>query len=113
VSFSWNLLDGQTRFGRGVCRDICTDGVFVSTENCPPLGSNVRLKIAFPESWKGARNLQLAGCGVVVRVTDVGGVEPGFAACLAGVLEFRGWTVVQSTASAKSQITSIELKLGI
>ena len=65
VAFRWTDENGNRQQGEGSSRDISERGAFVFAVACPPMGSNVELRIPL-EGLPDANWIDLAGC--VVRV---------------------------------------------
>ena len=81
VTFFWQDHAGIVHDGCGRSRDISEHGVFVISDLCPPLGSQVILRILLEEPPEVARTLRVQVNGHVLRVDEaMGGVRhQGFA----------------------------------
>jgi len=67
VNFSWPLRGQQTQTGEGLTRDISSRGLFVSAQNGPRIGANLRFEFNLtPDDVSSA--VQVEGKGRVVRV---------------------------------------------
>lgn len=81
VKFQWTSRGGSRHQGEGVTWDLCTEGMFVLSETCPPLGARLEIQVQFPPRAKG-RGLQMRTSGSVLRrelITE-GEIRAGFAA---------------------------------
>ncbi len=99
--FLWAPHEGQPRGGKGVTRDINASGVYVLTDQLPPVGALVQLEVLLPKMVDPGVGMSLAGEGVVLRVEPHGSQgtgtnERGFAASVHFYPE--------STASALSSL---------
>jgi hypothetical protein len=81
VRFFWRDERGVQHEGTGLTRDIGLGGVFVFTENCPPLEVSVHVELLLPRLHGGARLMVVQGDGQVIRVEPGGprGTGGGFA----------------------------------
>ena len=81
VSFHWKDKDGIRRQGEGTSRDLSETGTFVFAPACPPVGSDVELKISFAALPSAASALRMELEGRVLRVeqTTAGKGSGGFA----------------------------------
>lgn len=65
----------------GLTRDISTDGIFILSPQCPPVGADVSFEATFPPLQSSAPPLRLQGHGRVLRVLqDAPEERRGFAA---------------------------------
>lgn len=83
--FLWAAPERTPQSGRGVTRDINASGVYVKTDDLPPVGALVQLDILLPKLEDPGFGMSLAGEGVVLRVEPNGphgacADEAGFAA---------------------------------
>jgi hypothetical protein len=71
VIFSWRTRNGILKTARGITRNICVKGMFVASEDCPPVSSVVRCEVQLP-AFEGSEEpvvpLVLQAVGRVVRV---------------------------------------------
>jgi PilZ domain len=81
VSFRWKDKDGKQQKGEGTSRDLSETGTFVFTPACPPVGSEVELRISFATLPRAASDMRMELEGRVLRVekTSSGKVSGGFA----------------------------------
>lgn len=106
--FLWARQDGKPQSGQGVTRDINTFGVFVTTEELPPVGARIQMEVQLPKLADPGSGMHLYGEGVVLRreppgAQGAGSGEAGFSATVqfypeatASVLshlEISGWVV--------------------
>jgi hypothetical protein len=64
----WETSDGYLRNICGETRDISTHGAFVITDPCPPLGTEIDLKVLLPNLDGAKVGMRLQGKGKVLRV---------------------------------------------
>lgn len=81
VAFFWKTRGGSRRQGEGFTRDLSESGMFVFTDNPPPVGTLVRADLFFPP-FKAGSALQLKSKCEVMRVEppEPGETRGGFAA---------------------------------
>jgi hypothetical protein len=81
VSFRWKDKDGTQHQDEGTSRDLSESGTFVLARVCPPVGSDVELRIFFASLPSAASGLRMDLEGRVLRVerTSAGDVSSGFA----------------------------------
>lgn len=78
VAFRWTDENGNRQQGEGSSRDISERGAFVFAAACPPVGSNVELRIPL-EGLPDATGIDLEGCVVRVEQARPGKRSSGFA----------------------------------
>lgn len=78
VVFSWTDEKGNRQQGQGSSRDISERGAFVFAADCPPVGSNVELRIPL-EGLPDTTRIDLDGCVVRVEQPHDGKGSSGFA----------------------------------
>ena len=78
VAFWWMDENGNRQAGEGSSRDISERGAFVLAVACPPVGSNVELRIPL-EGLPDTTEIDLAGCVVRVEQVNDGKGSNGFA----------------------------------
>ena len=106
--FLWARQDGKPQSGQGVTRDINTFGVFVVTDEVPPVGVRIQMEVLLPKLADPGAGMHLYGEGIVLRreprgALSTGNGEAGFSASVqfypeatASVLsnlEITGWVV--------------------
>ena len=77
VHFWWKGEAGDRRRGEGLSRDISVTGAFIFASDCPPIGTEIGIRIflvAVPEITKG---LCVETHGRVLRVEQITGGELG------------------------------------
>ncbi len=81
AKFRWRNRGGSRHQGEGVTRDLCTEGMYILSETCPPLDAKLQIQVQFPPRGKG-RGLQMRTSGSVVRreLIAEGEIRDGFAA---------------------------------
>jgi len=83
--FLWAPHEGEPQGGQGVTRDINASGVYVLTDQLPPVGALIQVEVLLPKMEDSSVGMSLAGEGVVLRVEPSGSQgagtsERGFAA---------------------------------
>jgi len=80
VIFEWS--DGTDHVEGGFTKEIARDAAFILSDRCPPVGSEVRMKVLFPSpAQPGPLCLECAGR--VARLSDVLGTKAySFRVCL-------------------------------
>ena len=68
IFFSWKDPRGIRQEGRGYTRDISPRGVFVYTEEIPPVGTYLSYEALFPALGKASTGLRMQVDGQVLRV---------------------------------------------
>jgi hypothetical protein len=68
VTFRWTNGNGDEHQGEGRSRDVSEHGAFVLAPDCPPVGTNVVLKIALEGIANGMSALPMELKGEVLRV---------------------------------------------
>jgi hypothetical protein len=79
VTFSWEDEGSMCDIGHGTTRDVSECGLFVLTDLCPPLGTDIDFEVSFP--FRDDSQIQMKVRGKVVRIepsADVGALQ-GFA----------------------------------
>src|SRR4029077_10772952 len=80
VKFDWKLSDSTHRQGTGVTRDFSAGGLFVMTDDPPPVGTTVRFEVDLETSGLGpAVTVRAKGMVNRVETTDLTGRLGGFA----------------------------------
>src|SRR6266446_1494649 len=74
IVFSW-ADSGIEKQGEGRTRDISEVGAFVLSSTCPPVGTQVRLKIFLPVLSSFEPQTRVEAVGKVVRVEQARGLE--------------------------------------
>jgi hypothetical protein len=92
--FIWAPQDGKPQSGQGVTRDINTFGVYVLTNELPPVGALVQVEIVLPKLADTGSGMHLTGEGAVLRrepgaPKGDGTSEGGFAASMLFYPELR------------------------
>ncbi len=72
VHFLWASHEKEPQRAKGLTRDINASGVYVVTDELPPVGALVQLDILLPKLTEPGVGMSLAGEGVVVRVEPRG-----------------------------------------
>jgi hypothetical protein len=81
VLYLWLTADGYLQNTRGEAHNISAHGIFVLTDLCPPLGTQVELKVLLPRLDGTGVGMRLQGKGKVLRVVQSSTNDPnGFAA---------------------------------
>lgn len=81
MAFLWKNRGGPRREGEGFTRDLSEGGMFVLTENPPPVGTIVRVDVFFPPFKTGAALQVKARCEVLrLESSAPGETRGGFAA---------------------------------
>jgi hypothetical protein len=68
VCFRWKDKDGTQRQGEGTSRDLSETGTFVLARACPPVGSQIELRISLAALPSAASALRVELEGRVLRV---------------------------------------------
>src|ERR1700688_1423790 len=80
VKFDWELSDGTRRQGSGVTRDLSAGGLFVMTDDLPPVGTTVQFEVDLDTSrLDSAVNVRAKGQVNRIEMTDLKGRVGGFA----------------------------------
>ena len=81
VAFFWKNQGGSRHDGEGFTRDLSEGGMFVFTDNPPPVGTIVRIDVFFPPFKTGAALQVKAKCEVLrLESSAAGETRGGFAA---------------------------------
>jgi hypothetical protein len=67
VVFSWQDDAGRVQGCDGYCRDLGSRGIYVQTEEVPPLGVSVEMNVFLPRPEHSARPSEIHAIGRVVR----------------------------------------------
>lgn len=67
VIFEWS--DGTDHVEGGFTKDIAQDAAFILSDKCPPVGSEVRMKVLFPSPAEPGP-LRLECAGRVAQISD-------------------------------------------
>ena len=78
--FMWAPFDGKPKSGQGVTRDMNTFGVYIKTDDLPPVGARIQLEITLPTLAGEGSGMHLQGEGIVLRCEYGGTNGVGFAA---------------------------------
>lgn len=76
VTYRW-IERGAAREAEGCTRDVSVRGAYVITEECPPCGANLRIKMSFPGGSRGGRLQWIDAEGSVVRVESLSPAQGG------------------------------------
>lgn len=81
VTFWWTSANGDPQSGEGRSRDVSEHGAFVFALICPPVGANVKLKMAVDgvPDFRGPCPLEVEGEILRVEQTPSGTEMGGFA----------------------------------
>jgi len=80
VQFDWEVSNGAHRQGTGVTRDFSAWGLFVMTDDPPPVGTTVRFEVDLDTSRLGsAVTIRAKGQVNRIEMTDLAGRVGGFA----------------------------------
>jgi hypothetical protein len=80
VKFHWELSDRTRRQGTGVTRDFSAEGLFVMTDDPPPVGTAVHFEVDLETSRLGsAVTVRAKGKVNRIEMTDLTGRLGGFA----------------------------------
>ena len=71
VEFEWRE-DGIIHRSSGVTRDIARDGIFVYSDQAPPVTSDVSLKVSFRPDGGQESDVFLSARAVVTRLEELG-----------------------------------------
>jgi hypothetical protein len=103
--FSWAHQNGEPQDGKGVTRDINASGVYVLSDELPPVGALVQLDILLPKLEDPGFGMSLAGEGIVLRVEPHGSEGAGTSkAGFAASVQF----YPEATASTLSRMETSE-----
>lgn len=69
VRFEWELPDSVRREGSGITRDFSANGLFVLTDDSPPVGTNIHFEVDLATS-RVSSAVTVRAKGVVNRVED-------------------------------------------
>jgi hypothetical protein len=78
--FEWKSGE-VSQHGKGFTRDISKRGVFIYSDDIPPIRTNVRLELAFSPLGREGLQLQMTSTAIVLRIeppAELGGPQ-GFA----------------------------------
>jgi hypothetical protein len=67
VNFSWEDVNGPGGKAEGHTRDISVSGIYVSTTDVPPEGSELRMEVLLPPAQGNGNRVRLRAEGSVVR----------------------------------------------
>ncbi len=67
VVFSWQDDTGRVQGCDGYCRDLGSRGIYVQTEEVPPLGVSVEMNVFLPRPEHSERPSEIHAIGRVVR----------------------------------------------
>ena len=76
----WRHADGETRVTQGTTRNLSHRGAFIISESLPSPGVHVEVDVYLPSVGLTPRSVQLHGEGTVLRVSQAGSGQSGFAA---------------------------------
>jgi hypothetical protein len=80
VKFDWELSDGTHRQGTGITRNFSAGGLFVLTDDPPPVGTTVRFEVDLERSRLGpAVTVRAKGKVNRIEMTEPAGRFGGFA----------------------------------
>jgi hypothetical protein len=104
VVFSWQDEAGHNQGSEGYCRDLGSRGIYIHSEQVPPLGVAIEMDVFLPRLQHSARASEIHAIGRVVRA-DV--VQP-LQAC--GFAAMNHTTNLRETLTRKldEQISSLE-----
>ena len=68
--FSWDGSDDQHATSEGITRDICVQGAYVYSANCPPLQSAVEIELLLPPLRGTIPTAAIKARGRVLRVEE-------------------------------------------
>ena len=77
VSFWWKDERGEMRQGEGISRDISVSGAFVFASDCPPVGTEIGLRIFLAPVPEVTKSLRVKVEGRVLRVDPITEGERG------------------------------------
>jgi hypothetical protein len=66
----WTDHDGPVRYGGGISRDFCLQGVFVVSSNLPPSAAVITVTVVLPNSRSGSQESRVHSVGSVVRIEE-------------------------------------------
>jgi len=76
----WEHADGESKVTQGTTRDISHRGAFIFSKSLPSPGAYLEVDVYLPSVGLTPRSVQLHGEGRVLRVSQVGTDQSGFAA---------------------------------
>ena len=80
VRYEWELPDGTVRQETGITRDFSAGGIFVISDDFPPVGSQVQFEVDLEaSSLVSAVNVRAKGLVNRVEASDGAGGAGGFA----------------------------------
>ena len=80
IKFEWELADSTRGEGTGLTRDFSVKGLFVMTDDLPPVGSTVHCEVDLATSGSDSGAIVRAkGCVKRIEATPFVGRFPGFA----------------------------------
>ena len=80
AKFYWEMSDSTHRQGTGVTRDLSAEGVFIMTDDPPPVGTTVQFEVDLETSRLGsAVTVRAKGKVNRIETTDLVGRLGGFA----------------------------------
>jgi hypothetical protein len=79
VKFGWDLSDGTQRQGTGITRDLSAGGLFVMTDDLPPVGTTIHFEVDLATSRLGSTTIRAKGLVNRIETTRSAGQVGGFA----------------------------------
>jgi hypothetical protein len=80
VKFEWELADSTVRQGTGFTRDFSAGGLFVMTEDPPPVGTTLNFEVDLKTArLDSTATVRAKGQVERVEITDLAGSLRGFA----------------------------------
>jgi PilZ domain len=67
VVFSWQDESGRNQGCEGYCRDLGSRGIYIHSEQLPPLGVAIEMDVFLPRMRQSARASEIHAIGRVVR----------------------------------------------
>ena len=97
VVFSWREAD-HTHRGEGITRDMSCGGLFIWSEQCPPVGAELRCEVFLPKVKPHSVAAEVVSMGRITRAERPSGYHhrEGFAVTVA-------WPMVLRTSTAETK----------
>lgn len=81
VVFSWQDEAGRNQGGDGYCRDLGSRGMYIHSDQTPPLGVAIEMDVFLPRLENSVRASEIHAIGRVVRADNPNPIQArGFAA---------------------------------
>jgi hypothetical protein len=77
VVFSWQDETGRNQGSEGYCRDLGSRGIYIHSDQVPPLGVAIEMDVFLPRLRQSARASEIHAIGRVVRADVTGAANAG------------------------------------